>query len=156
MSTDKRQDPRLQYPIRYAIANDKGKLIHAAQGRFMRETREEAQKYLDAIIKNNSPEVLEMTYNCEPGHLEVRAFRCYPGHFDPTGIYALDKEEEPEDGPAQETESAEAADADPLKIAADALEYAIGYLEHPDVKSITDKMALPCNINLLRSSIPQL
>jgi hypothetical protein len=59
-------------------------LATAAQGRYTYATPEEAQAWIDAAMKNNSRDVLESVYVLP---LEVRACECWPGHFDPKGIY---------------------------------------------------------------------
>jgi len=59
-------------------------LVGPAQGRNTYATREEAEKYLQAMVENNSRETLEEHYGLP---LEVRPCECYPIHFDPKGIY---------------------------------------------------------------------
>ena len=63
-------------------------LISAAQGRNTYATRAEAEAHMLAILKNNSVETLKSVYGLP---LEVRACQCYPGHFDPVGIYFSDE-----------------------------------------------------------------
>lgn len=56
-------------------------LTFAQQGRNTYATPEQAQAWIEAARKNNSTSILAM-YGT-PDTLEVRAARCYPGHFDP-------------------------------------------------------------------------
>ena len=76
--------------IRYVVTH-MGKdglrtLCGPAQGRLTKETREEAQELLDNMMANNRMEngLLAGVYGPP---LEVRAAKCYPGHFDPIGVY---------------------------------------------------------------------
>lgn len=61
-------------------------LCGPAQGRNTHETAEDAQDHLDAMMQNNrmEGELLAGVYGLP---LEVRPVKCYPGHFDPMGIY---------------------------------------------------------------------
>lgn len=62
-------------------------LCHAAQGRDTYATEAEAQAMLDAMLVNNSHDELRRVYHCEPTELKAWAVECWPGHFDPKGIY---------------------------------------------------------------------
>jgi hypothetical protein len=58
-------------------------LMCAAQGRYTHATPEEAQAWIDGYLTNNSQSTLD-----EFGRdVQVRSCRCYPGHFDPMGVY---------------------------------------------------------------------
>lgn len=59
-------------------------LAHAAQGRYTYATPEEAQAWIDAAIAANGIERLADLYGLP---IEVRACECWPGHFDPKGVY---------------------------------------------------------------------
>jgi hypothetical protein len=79
-----------EHVIRYVVTHI-GKhgmrtLCGPAQGRFTKETAEAAQSLLEDMMKNNrmEGELLAGVYGLP---LEVRPVKCYPGHFDPMGIY---------------------------------------------------------------------
>jgi hypothetical protein len=55
-------------------------LAYAAQGRNTFATPQEAQRWIDAVKRNNAASL-------NPDTLEVRPCECYPKHFDPKGIY---------------------------------------------------------------------
>lgn len=70
-------------------------LFGAAQGRMTYASQEEAERYKAAVLANNSADTLARF-----PELQVRACACWPGHFDPCGVYF---EEHPEDrGPEAE------------------------------------------------------
>lgn len=75
-----------RYVATYVNANGLRTLMGAQQGRCTFATPEEAQHWLDAVTANNSADVLRRTWGADP-RCEVRACACYPGHFDPIGIY---------------------------------------------------------------------
>ena len=62
-------------------------LADPMQGRWTYATREEAQARIEALVANNHPERITGTMGTK---LEVRECDCYPGHFDPVGIYFED------------------------------------------------------------------
>lgn len=73
--------------IRYVVthlADGVRTLAHACQGRYTYATPEEAQAWIDAAMKNNTEARLKQFYGLP---LEVRPCKCWPGHFDPKGIY---------------------------------------------------------------------
>lgn len=59
-------------------------LAHPCQGWYTYSTKEEAQAWIDAAMKNNNIETLERLYGFP---LEVREVDCYSDHHDPVGIY---------------------------------------------------------------------
>jgi hypothetical protein len=69
-------------------------LMRAAQGRDTFETAEDAQRWLDAVLSNphNSPDTLTELWG-DLSKCEVRAWACYPNHFDPT--HTLEGEQTP-------------------------------------------------------------
>lgn len=77
-----------EYVTRYVVTHaGKGgvrTLAHPCQGRNTYAAPEEAQAWIDAAMKNNSMDTLKSVYVLP---LEVRACNCYPGHFDPMGVY---------------------------------------------------------------------
>lgn len=80
------------YPIRFIAAympsdgEFKGlyRMFHAARGQHTHTTEQEAQRSLEAILANNSAELLTSMF----GPIEsfkILPVKCYPGHHDPTG-----------------------------------------------------------------------
>jgi hypothetical protein len=61
-------------------------LMQPAQGRNTHETEEAAREWLDAVLAGNSAERLRSIWGTNP-RFEVRPVECWPGHFDPKGIY---------------------------------------------------------------------
>lgn len=61
-------------------------LASACQGRYTYATAEEAGAYMLAMLSNNGPERIANIWGPDP-RFEVRPCACYPGHFDPVGIY---------------------------------------------------------------------
>ena len=61
-------------------------MAFAAQGRNTFGTYEEAAKFLHAMLENNSEATLRSLYG-DPRKLRVDQVQCWPGHFDPKGIY---------------------------------------------------------------------
>ena len=61
-------------------------LAHPCQGRYTFATAEEAGAYMLAMLSNNGPELIASIWGPDP-RFEVRPCSCYPGHFDPAGIY---------------------------------------------------------------------
>ena len=62
-------------------------LFDACQGHYTYATAAEAQARCD-VFRANSPDTIDRLYG--PGAhrtLEPRPCECYPGHFDPVGIY---------------------------------------------------------------------
>lgn len=73
-----------RYVVTHAGRDGMRTLAQAAQGQYTYATPEEAQRMVDAMMRNNSRETLESVYVLP---LEVRACKCWPGHFDPVGVY---------------------------------------------------------------------
>lgn len=59
-------------------------LASAAQGRNTFATSKEAQDWIDAVRMNNNADSIAFL---RPDTLEVRSCECWPGHFDPKGVY---------------------------------------------------------------------
>lgn len=82
--------------IRYVVThiNEDGMrtLCGPAQGRLTNATPEEAQVLLDNIIKNNRLEMNGRIAGVYGLPLEVRPVKCYPGHFDPMGVFFNDED----------------------------------------------------------------
>lgn len=74
--------PVTRYVVTHVNADGQRQMTWAAQGRNTHATREEAERALVALHENNAPHIL-----AKYPHLEVRPIECYPGHFDPVGIY---------------------------------------------------------------------
>lgn len=66
-------------------------LMAACQGRNTYATAAEAQAWIDAVTANNNADTLRQIWGDNP-RFEVRACACWPGHFDPQGIW-FDEEE---------------------------------------------------------------
>lgn len=79
------------YVLRYVITNmmdmpdgiPTRTLTFPAQGRYTYETQEEAQRQLELF----KPGLREKVLDERADTLEVRPCHCWPGHFDPKGIY---------------------------------------------------------------------
>lgn len=80
------RDSVTRYVATYINKDGLRTLMHAQQGQHTFATEAEAQRWIDACRKNNSSDVLKRTYG-EKDTYEVRPCACYPGHFDPIGIY---------------------------------------------------------------------
>lgn len=76
----------MRYVVTFVNRDGMRALAHAAQGRCTYETPEEAQAWIDAARVNNSADTLTSVYGT-PDTLDVRPVACWPGHFDPVGIY---------------------------------------------------------------------
>lgn len=76
----------IRYVVTHINKDDMRTMCGPAQGRCTHATAEEAQELLDAMMKNNpmKDELLAGVYGLP---LEVRPVKCYPGHFDPIGVY---------------------------------------------------------------------
>lgn len=82
-----RLDPLVQrYVPTYLAADGLRTFMGAAQGRHTHEGPEGAQAWIDAVKTNNDTERLRSLWG-DPDKWEVRACWCWPGHFDPVGIY---------------------------------------------------------------------
>lgn len=79
-------DHVIRYVVTHIDKNGMRTLCGPAQGRLTKETREEAQELLDNMTRNNQMqgELLAGVYGLP---LEVRPVKCYPGHFDPMGVF---------------------------------------------------------------------
>ncbi len=61
-------------------------LMRPAQGRFTFGTVTEAQGWIVAVTTVNTPDTLRQVWGDNP-RFEVRPCECWPGHFDPKGVY---------------------------------------------------------------------
>lgn len=79
-------DHVIRYVVTHLAKDGLRTLCGPAQGRLTHETPEGAQQHLDSMMQNNQIEggLLAGIYGLP---LEVRPVKCYPGHFDPMGIY---------------------------------------------------------------------
>jgi hypothetical protein len=79
-------DHVIRYVVTHIGKDGLRTLCGPAQGRHTNETHEEAQQMLDSMMVNNLVEgdCLARVYGLP---LEVHPVKCYPGHFDPMGIY---------------------------------------------------------------------
>lgn len=80
------EDHVIRYVVTHIGKDGLRTLCGPVQGRITKETPEEAQQLLDSMMQNNltEGERLAGVYGLP---LEVRPVKCYPGHFDPIGIY---------------------------------------------------------------------
>lgn len=80
--------PVVRYVLTYINSHGMRTLMQPAQGRNTFATAAEAQARLDAIMGSgvNSAETLRSIWGENP-QCEVRACDCWPGHFDPMGVY---------------------------------------------------------------------
>lgn len=84
--TDKR-DTVTRYVVTYLNRDGMRTLAHAQQGRHTYATGGEAQDWINAA-RANSPEALETVYGADgAASLAVRPCECWPGHFDPIGVW---------------------------------------------------------------------
>lgn len=77
-----------RYVATYVNKDGMRTLMTPAQGRCTHATPEAAQAWLDAVNnpETNSASVLASVYGSNP-RFEVRPVACYPGHFDPIGVW---------------------------------------------------------------------
>lgn len=78
-----------RYVLRYVVTQGNPEmggrmLAQPMQGRYTYATKKEAQKHCDAFLAHNSHEVLASLFHLP---LTVKVCRCYPGHYDPIGLY---------------------------------------------------------------------
>ena len=80
---------KVQLIRRFLLVRGDYELFHARQGRYSYATAEEAQEHCDAFLENNPP-------GCDKHHyvkgLHIRAWWCYPNHFDPVGPVLTEEE----------------------------------------------------------------
>lgn len=83
--------PVLRYMLTCIDRDGIRTIIGPAQGRFTHATREEGETYRAAVLSNNGEKTLAEIFGPQAmGTFEVRAIPCYPGHFDPMGVYPVD------------------------------------------------------------------
>jgi hypothetical protein len=75
-----------RYVATYVNKDGMRTLMQPAQGRNTYEKPEEAQAWLDAVIKNTSADTIRQIWGDNP-RFEVRPCECWPGHFDPKGVW---------------------------------------------------------------------
>lgn len=84
---------RILYNVSFVDRDGYRKLLGPNQGRCMKETREEAEGQLAALLRESADRLVDVCGPRSRGTFRVDAFRCYD-HGDPMGIYV----EEDEDG----------------------------------------------------------
>lgn len=79
-------DHVIRYVVTHIGKDGLRTLCGPAQGRITKEKPEDAQQLLDSMMQNNRMvgDRLAGVYGLP---LEVRPVKCYPGHFDPMGVY---------------------------------------------------------------------
>ena len=75
-----------RYVATYINKDSMRMLMNSAQGRYTYATAAEAQEWIDAVTKVNSADTIRSFWGDNPC-FEVRPCDCWPGHFDPKGIY---------------------------------------------------------------------
>ncbi len=86
---------RTLYSGSYVDKNGMRRLMAAAQGRFMKPTREKAQEWLDQILRSEGGRgeegLVDIYGEQSRGTFRVDAFECHD-HGDPVGIYVEETE----------------------------------------------------------------
>jgi hypothetical protein len=78
---------KTRYAVTYKRADGLRTMVHGNQGRFLRDTREEAEQALRDLLANNSAERLVSVFGRQAlGTFRVDPFECYD-HGDAVGIY---------------------------------------------------------------------
>ncbi len=75
-----------RYVVTYINRDGMREMLGAKQGRHTYATEREANDYLKTMKANNDLAMMERLYG-PIGSLAVRPCECWPGHFDPVGIY---------------------------------------------------------------------
>lgn len=75
-----------RYVVTYVNRYGARTLAQGCQGRYTYATEAEAQAWLDAMQANNGADTVRSVFGENP-RFEVRPCQCYPGHFDPMGVY---------------------------------------------------------------------
>ena len=78
-------DSVTRYVVTHIGRNGLRTLTFGAQGRWTFATQEEAQARLDVLLSSNRGGKLTEVFGVSA--FEVRPCACWPGHFDPKGIY---------------------------------------------------------------------
>lgn len=81
-----------RYVATYKPPQGSRTLMCAAQGRNTYATAAEAQAWLDAVTSSNAKENLDQLFGTNP-QFEVRPCQCWPGHFDPIGVWFGDNDD---------------------------------------------------------------
>ncbi len=75
-----------RYVATYVNRDGMRTLMRAAQGRDTFATAADAQAWIDAVTANNSADTIRQVWGANP-HFAVRPCDCWPGHFDPKGVW---------------------------------------------------------------------
>jgi hypothetical protein len=75
-----------RYVATYVNSDGMRTLMTPAQGRHTFETATEAQSWIDAVTNVNSADTVRQVWGDNP-RFEVRPCACWPGHFDPKGVW---------------------------------------------------------------------
>ena len=78
-------DSVIRYVATYVHNHGMRTLMTSAQGRYTYATADEAQAWIDAVRKNNDQDTLIALWGADT--FEVRPCECWPGHFDPKGVW---------------------------------------------------------------------
>jgi hypothetical protein len=76
----------LRYVATFVNRDGMRTLMSPAQGRHTYPKAADAQTWIDAVLANNHADTLSSIYGNNP-QPEVRPCWCWPGHFDPIGVY---------------------------------------------------------------------
>lgn len=74
-----------RYVPTFIGANGLRTLMLAAQGRHTFDTARDAERWIDAVRGHTSADTLRSIFGEDT--FEVCACPCWPGHFDPCGVY---------------------------------------------------------------------
>lgn len=85
MSTN--PDRVTRYVITHVNREGMRTLTFAAQGRNTYASAGEAQGMLDAFVETSLPNLLQVHGEQARGTFAVRPCECWPGHFDPCGVW---------------------------------------------------------------------
>ncbi len=75
-----------RYVPTYQKPGELRSLMGPAQGRHTFDTAEGAERWLALVKSQNTPDGLQTLWG-DPQGWEVRPVWCWPGHFDPVGVY---------------------------------------------------------------------
>lgn len=80
--------PVRRYTVTHVNPQGMRRLSFSMQGRYTWATPEEAEEQLRLLLDFNSVDRLVSAYGPQAiGTFEVRPVSCYPGHFDPLGMW---------------------------------------------------------------------
>jgi hypothetical protein len=75
-----------RYVPTYVNKRGERTLMRPTQGRYTFETAEAAQAWISAVIANNDADIISQIWG-DKANFAVRPCACWPGHFDPKGVW---------------------------------------------------------------------